>query len=875
MVLVDHLTTHSRPTTTNTNTNTTNKIFQTGTVSEPFVARETMQFRDNNPGCTDSRGTNIDPTRDLAMVQDVTLDSWFSRPIKIAEFPWQVNQPLFQRFNPWTLFWENPRNIEKISNYHLLRSTLHVKFLVNGNAFYYGRAIAAYEPLAPLDNTSPFRTWIPADRVRGSQRMHVYINPTTSEGGSLELPFFWPQNNWVITRNEWRNMGEIILASFNDLAHANGGTDTINISVMAWAENVKFAIPTRAVPQPSIPESGKVSQDEHDTNIISRPASNVARVAGTLSNVPVIGPYAKATQIGANAVSASAKIFGLSAPNELSYDVYEPRAKHSFAVTDVKQTANKLTIDSKQELTLDPRTTGIRGDDELPIASIAGRESYLTQFTWQQTQTSGELLWNTRVDPGLKARNGTEWHFPACAFAALPFQYWRGTMRFRFQIVASEYHKGRLRFAYDPWIGGSTSEYNTHYSTIHDIAESKDFTMDIGWAQNVPYRSSLGWYTGAEYGNTPLISNLDSGNGVLSVHVLNKLATPSGTVAPIEINVFVSMLDDFEVAAPDDKMSYLKFRSFVSPPQSGKTSYSDFMKTLTLKKSIPESGVVQDEDDQGGEVTDPPPIDTIADNAIDTPNTTMVFMGEVIGSFRALLKRAYFSEMRLLTEIPTASVAVISRSSFPTYGGFISGQIIASNSMVTTFGDGRYYNTATTTLMNYLGRAFLGWRGSTRWTVDTSTVSLSAQESTSTVADLWNSVPFILSRSNRYTSNQIYQGTAGELTTNLPQKFNEAQRGGDCFGMHLGNTSVNPIQTVEVPYLSTDRFNYTFTEENYSVGDTGPSWKLSLMLPNSSSLFDNSFLKFYVSAGEDFNFFFFNGLPPVYYETAYATDTVA
>jgi hypothetical protein len=96
----------------------------------------------------------------------------------------------------------------------------------------------------------------------------------------------------------------------------------------------------------------------------------VARVAGALSDIPGIGPYAKATQMGANAVANSAKLFGLSAPNDLSHSIFEPRAKQSLAVTDVKQSANKVTIDSKQELTIDPRTTGIQGDDELPIASI-------------------------------------------------------------------------------------------------------------------------------------------------------------------------------------------------------------------------------------------------------------------------------------------------------------------------------------------------------------------------------------------------------------------------------------------------------------------------------------------------------------------------
>lgn len=819
--------------------------------ADPYIQSQTMQFRDNVPGSIDERGSYIDPTRDLALVDDASLGSWFSRPVRIAEFSWSVNDSLFQRFNPWILFWENDRNIEKIKNYHLLRSKLHVKILINGNAFYYGRAIAAYEPLAPLDNTSPTRSWTQEDLIRRSQRMHVYINPTESAGGSLELPFFWPQNTWVIGANDWRKMGWIVLQSLNDLKHANGSTESLNITVFAWAEDVKFAIPTR-----SVPESGKPkAKDEHEQDIISRPASNVARVAGMLSDVPVIGPYAKATEMGATVVARTAKAFGMSAPNDLHQSLFEPRAKHSLAVTDIKQSANKLTIDSKQELTIDPRTTGIRPDDELTINSIAGRESYLTTFSWPLNATAGTHLWNARVDPGLKGRLFDEWHFPACALAALPFQYWRGTMRFRFQIVASEYHKGRLRISYDPRIGASNGEFNTQYTTIHDIADNKDFTIDVGWAQDTPYRESLGWYSSSEYGTLPLTINILQGNGVLTVNVLNKLSAPAADTSDISVNVFISMLDDFEVAAPDDKLSYLKFRPPVAIPESGMPG--------DLNKDV---------DDQTAPISDPDTVDEIARTQIDLPNTTLVFMGEVVSSFRTLLKRAYRAELRPMPEQSSSCAFRISRGSFPTYGGFLVGVTPPSGSMLTEFIDTRVYNTTLTTLMNYLGRAYIGWRGSTRWTIDASSLNIGGQKVSSSAFDLWNSVTFSLSRKNQFSLTDTTVASFSSLPTSRAQRYNELDRGMDCCGLYLGNTAVNPIQTVEVPYLQVDRFKLTAIDDNYEATTNGPGWDCSIMIPASESGTDTSYLKMYVSAGEDFNLFFFNGLPPVYYESAYATD---
>jgi hypothetical protein len=157
-----------------------------------------MSFKDNEPGMKDSRGTVMDPTRSLGFMQDATLSEFFQRPISLVDVDWEVNTPLFLRFNPWELFWENPRNAEKIKNYYLLKCTMHIKLLINGNAFYYGRSILGYEPLSPLDNSSATAllrpdAYVNQDLVRLSQRMHVYINPTESTGGSLELPFFLPK----------------------------------------------------------------------------------------------------------------------------------------------------------------------------------------------------------------------------------------------------------------------------------------------------------------------------------------------------------------------------------------------------------------------------------------------------------------------------------------------------------------------------------------------------------------------------------------------------------------------------------------------------------------------------------------------------------
>ena len=68
-------------------------------------------------------------------------------------------------------------------------------------------------------------------------------------------------------------------------------------------------------------------------------------------------------------------------------------------------------------------------------------------------------MWNARVNPCLwqEDANGAI-VLPPCAIAALPFRYWNGSMKFRFQVVCSTFHKGRLEIRFDPGFGWLNSE---------------------------------------------------------------------------------------------------------------------------------------------------------------------------------------------------------------------------------------------------------------------------------------------------------------------------------------------------------------------------------------------------------------------------------
>jgi hypothetical protein len=126
---------------------------QNFSVTEPSkdLKSQIVTFSDQNPAYNYTVDSNADSTYGVADMDDVGLENFFSRPIKIAAYSWGTGTVLFQRFNPWSLFFENTRVLNRLSNYSLMRCKLHLKIIINGNGFHYGRAICSYNPRFNVD----------------------------------------------------------------------------------------------------------------------------------------------------------------------------------------------------------------------------------------------------------------------------------------------------------------------------------------------------------------------------------------------------------------------------------------------------------------------------------------------------------------------------------------------------------------------------------------------------------------------------------------------------------------------------------------------------------------------------------------------------
>jgi hypothetical protein len=836
------------------------------------LTSQNVGFSDQNPSYTYAVESYPDATYSAADMDDAELGDFFSRPVKIADFQWSTSVNFYQQFDPWSLYFDNPRVCNRISNFNLLRAKLHVKILVNGNGFYYGRLLANYKPIPECDEFILDRALIPQDNISASQRPHIYLDPTTSQGGEMILPFFWWNNALSIPKSEWSRMGDMSIRTLNQLKHANGSTDPITVSVFAWASDVSLSIPTSFNPRSLTPQMGmekagnkkkskpKVTfksnkpkpkpsmQDEYGSGMVSKPASTVARIAGMLAQAPIIGPYARATEIAAGGVANIAKLFGYSRPNDLDpIKQFTPRFMGDLATTNLPDSIQKLTLDAKQELCVDGSTLGLSNTDEMTITSVACRESYYTQFRWAMLTDPETHLFSTAVSPvvwdTLAGGVLPEVHMPACCFATLPFREWRGSMNFRFQVVASNYHRGRIKIVYEPH-DVESNEYITNYTQIVDISEEKDFTVTVGWGNRyayLPHRSpgvsDLPYDTAA-----PIVSGGIFENGILSVYVVNELTSPNSVPNnDVQINVFVSAGDDFEVKNPDATLIE-NLTPFL--PQSGFEAQSG------------EEGVVQGDEECTNEPSAPMQdlaATTMAAHLDVSDPMSSVYFGEDITSFRQCLKRYNFFSYFPFNTSDTPSLRIITYilDFFP----FYRGQAGANSAF------GASGNYCKLTMLNYLTPAYQAWRGGIKWkwqlvggiaNSSYSNMTISRVPQTTTVANVRTATQVSLTGA----AAEVLMQTVNNLLPNI------------WSGAMATSAQQQPVVEAEIPFQQHYRFRCG-KRRKFEAGMTGPDsnnlYRVDLMADSAANRGSGALT--YCATGEDFSLFFFTGCPVWWVQT--------
>lgn len=856
------------------------KDSEIGTEQQPAsdTIEQVVEFEDGNEGAEVGLGQTMDPTRYATENGDQTFAEYLARPVELIQFSWPVTQPIEQSFNPWDLWAAKSQIANKLNNFRNFKGVMHLKVLINGNKFYWGRALMSYKPKlnAPSNAGNTFHLMPSPPNFMGltpaSQRLHLWIDPSTSSGGTMILPFLHQYDSLdLMAGGEFADMGEINISSIRPLYNTNS-TLPVSVTIYGWMEGVSLSGPTlfnnasiaafyadletQAVkkfqatnPAPAPKDS---EMDEYGDGPLSRPANIVASAAGTLSKIPAISPMMMATQKAASAAGKALSNWGFSRPRVITDSApMKIWQTGNLANTDAGDISNSLALTSKTEVTVDPRTVGLKDVDELNIEKLCNTESWLTTFDWTGSRDDGEVLFSTAVTPNLWG-NATSTLPPSdpavmlspMGYVAMLFRYWRGIVKYRFQIVGSGFHKGRLLFVWDCYSGSGRNEPGVTYSKIVDIADTRDFCVEIGWGVNraglrttTPLPTSLRWST-----TGPLGANQSNDNGILTVYVLNSLVAPGDGTDPVSVNVIISG-KDMKFWAPTSRTMGSYVPNLVPP--AGTMTQDQASAILNSGKNIQ---MKESEMDIVGDATDyVEPEATVCHTFGNTnlQNVMPIIAGEDIPSLRTLLKRythkRSWSEMITFTGADLLALHRIGHgasSQFrgPTTGGF----------------DGDA-NIISMTMRAYVEMCFVGYRGAIRYRF------VPAASVTDTTRAEVQLIKAEASRSG--TDATIVNGSGVDFSSSPSLTLTGMAENQSFTGMYRTLPVQGGVVDVEIPYYSTQRYrpisatNIVFITDNiqlraYYRGQPG-------------IVFDSHFDE-YESIGEDYNVFFFLGVPPLW-----------
>lgn len=814
-------------------------------MADDTAKAEITTFADESAGWNTTVPTAPDSTFNLANNSDSDLGNFLCRPINVATYQWDVDSPLFETLNPWTAYLTNPFIRDKIANFELLRMNLHMKVLISGTPFHYGRALVSYNPLSGFDQVTIERGLggaLDADLVGASQKPHIFLNPTLNAGGVLEIPYFYKENYIPLTQGGITDgLGEVVFRSFGNLRHTDVG-NPVTINVYLWATDVTLTMPTSR-DLPALPSQSGVmnSGDEYGQGIISKPASAIAKAAGMLKSIPLIRPYARATEIVATGVGDVARLFGYSRPAVITDpNIMKPVPLGNVANVDAADAVYKLTLDSKNEVTVDPRVTGLEGRDEMSVVDYVKRESYLATFNWTSDAGPGDMLWNCRVAPDLFRRVSyttptlrEELHMiPACHMAQM-FKYWQGSIKFRFQIVKSAYHKGRMLVRYDPRSLGATVDYNTNYSRVIDIADAEDFEITIGWGQHKPWLECETIDSLINFSPGTRLNELfmRAANGVIELDVINELVSPNAS-SDISVNVYVSMCDDARFAQPDGEK--IKDLTYFRHPQE---------ETLQSQSGIVEQTGV----DEPLAATQ---LETIASEAVPEDQTMNVFFGENVTSIRELVKRYVMTRYwyNAFAFGNGTNVTRLRNKTFPYQRGYDPEGLDTEQ-----FGA---YNNSNMNPISYFQACYAGYRGSIRhkYLYHTAgnmlTPVVEREDYSPDTAGIWSTQAITAANSDsgeltKAFTNTSWQGAAGTGTT------------------------INNGVEVEFPFYNKGRIGYSrlIRAQDLDCPSTSSWFATGLDYAFRQGTDEKIAFQQWTAAGEDFSLYFFTGVPIMYQYT--------
>lgn len=734
-------------------------------------------------------------SRIVTGVIDSQLRDLLMRPLKVYTFSWDTGNLGFS-FDPWTLWISNTVIQRKLANHFLLTTGgLHIRVVTNGSPFQYGRYGIGYWPFYVSDNYAT--TFSISDPARISNLpLFSTIDPSADSVIDWSIPEVKQSELSIVAATQ--KLGNVVGTSIAGLNMAQTGTAYCDMTfyVSAIDPKVQYVTNTNAF-------YGTSKQSGYISTTLNR----IADTANNLREVPLIGQYMPSAGVAARLGAHIASVMGFTRPMSTEPQLRVTNEPYKdMAHADGVDVVQSLSLSSKPDCSLDLSHLGLGAEDQMSLNFIKRRWSLITATTpWNDTDAIGATLLNIYVSP----RDGdaaTPYSPTNIGYISYSFEYWRGSIEYKFVFCCSKFHTGRVWISYDPDPASSVPANDAtpvQQTLIVDLADQREVTMLIPYTGRTTFTKTGGVAWANASG--PSLSSI----GKLRINVLSKLRGGSNATT-IQILRFIRGGPDMEWACPT--MYYWRDGTNMIGTSPAATLGAN--PTNTGYGYLGTSKAVADI-----QFTD------------DVNTNVIVAMSERIDSIRELLKR--YNLTRVMT-----TAAVGGKLNYqcirdmPSQSGYtnLTAVLLESSTMWCHF--------------NYWLPCFAGWKGSIR----TSLVP---------AGDLNGVITITRVNLNNVSDYMLGVGTAASASAYRTQYPNSY--GGHILGMSYSTAGRKNV-SYSNPWMNTNFFELK-SQSNNSYG-TGPG--VFMLVPENGL---STRMMIYQAAGDDFNFVWYMGPPTLYAAT--------
>lgn len=836
---------------------------------------------------------------ELSLRQDGSrnLGSYLSRPLRIfsSSLVGQVNQ----RILPLELFLSNPKVREKVRGYAYMNAILHIKAQVVASPQCSGAMQIALHPWWARDNAlgrmSALAVDFIPDQVQRSQLPSFVLDYSAETGGEISMPIICPSNGLNISETDQiRHAFALHINSLVPTLIPVGSAQVPTVVITCWLSDVYLTATTLTSELSTTPQS-----DEYQTDNSNIPSSDTITLGGAIKEAGTV-LLGKATEIG---IASAMAAMGLSNPNSMEgVTPHVPRLLGNMSTYNAPCNIDSLAGDYKNEVPIDSKLLGFLDYDHMNLNNILSRWSLfgiINQPCGVYSATSNlDVLPVTPLGVPGEILNGRQMFTPTpLAIATLPFNKWRGAIKYRFQVIGSAFVRGKMKISHDAIFPKNLLNYDAFdlqqlNSVIWDLATHKSIEIMVPWASNLAFKDTGvlrdGIQNPAANGDT-VIDNACNGALIMSVFA----PVQDAAFGSVSILVYVAGVPGMAFGDMRAVLANYTFAGFndgsfgVPIPQSqeeppppapdpvpytvytisGPVVVTKYIYDLAKEANsyffnnsgkVPQSMIYQNDVETNILSGDTPDtimavnINGLEDNPEDHDKFAMICMGEKWFSVRQIVKRYTHNWTRRTRGANSQQIYRVRVPDRPIMKGWQGSQSLhleVTTSFPTTY--------ARDSFLSFFSVCFLGYRGSFRHKVCLTT------------SNATNAVHLFVTRSGSgYVEERVLVNGTSAATTAASLSVSassilampDVRAGGT-----LGNTSVNPIVEYSTPFVCRAKFAWAQdrTPQVTKFSDDGGydiPWHQICAIQSGQAAADMRIDKF-IAAGDDFSLFFFMYAP--------------